>query len=54
MATKSGYSAEIVQDIGVALGIEVSTNTPEEYAAYLRADVAKWARVVRAANVQAH
>lgn len=37
-----------------SLGIEASTNTPDEFAAYLRADVAKWARVVRKANVQAH
>ncbi len=37
-----------------SLGIEASTTTPEEFAAYLRADVAKWAKVVREANVQAH
>ena len=37
-----------------SLGIEASTTTPEEFAAYLRADVAKWARVAREANVQKH
>ena len=37
-----------------SLGIEASTTTPDEYANYLRADVAKWAKVVREANVQAH
>ena len=29
------------------LGLEASTNTPEEFGAYLRVDVAKWARVIR-------
>ena len=37
-----------------SLGIEASTTTPEEFAAYLRADVAKWAKVAREANVQKH
>ena len=37
-----------------SLGIEASTTTPEEYANYLRADVAKWAKIVREENVQAH
>ncbi len=47
--------AEVVQVMGLPevknrlpnLGLEASTNTPEEFGAYLRADVAKWAKVVR-------
>ena len=34
------------------LGIEAATNTPEEFAAYLRADVTKWAKVVRESGAQ--
>jgi tripartite-type tricarboxylate transporter receptor subunit TctC len=37
-----------------ALGIEASTNTPDEFAAFLRADVVKWAKVVGEAKVQLH
>lgn len=36
------------------LGLEATTNTPEEFAAFLRADVAKWAKVVRESGAQAH
>ncbi len=35
------------------LGLEASTNTPEEFAAYLRADVPKWAKIVRESGVHA-
>ncbi len=34
------------------LGLEPTTNTPEEFGAYLRADVAKWAKVVRESGAQ--
>ncbi len=47
--------AEVVHVMGLPevksrlrnLGLEASTNTPEEFGTYLRADVAKWAKVVR-------
>lgn len=35
------------------LGLEASTNTPEEFGAYLRADVAKWAKIVRESGAHA-
>ena len=52
--------ADVVHVMGLAeirnrlppLGIEPSTNTPEEFAAYLRADVTKWAKVVRESGAQ--
>lgn len=35
-----------------SLGLEASTTTPDEFAAYLRADVAEWAEVAREADVR--
>lgn len=35
------------------LGLEATTMTPEEFSAYLRADVAKWAKVVRESGAHA-
>jgi len=35
-----------------ALGFEPVANTPEEFAAYIRAEVNKWARVVREAGIK--
>jgi tripartite-type tricarboxylate transporter receptor subunit TctC len=54
--------ADVVHVMGLAeirnrlppLGIEPSTNTPEEFAAYLRTDVIKWAKVVRDSGAQVH
>ncbi len=36
----------------VALGFDSVANTPEEFAAYIKAEVAKWARVIREANIK--
>jgi tripartite-type tricarboxylate transporter receptor subunit TctC len=35
-----------------ALGFEPVNNTPEEFAAWIKAEIAKWGKVVRAANLQ--
>ena len=34
------------------LGLEVSLNSPEEFAAVIKSDTAKWAKVIRAANIK--
>ena len=42
-------------DVGqrlAALGFEPETDTPEEFAAWIRTEVAKWAGVIRAANIR--
>jgi len=52
---------ELVQIIGapdmrdrlVGLGAEAVTNTPEEFAAYIRSEIGKWAKVVRDARISA-
>lgn len=36
-----------------AAGIEIQGGTPQEYAALIKSDLAKWAKVVKAANIQA-
>ena len=36
-----------------AAGIEIQGGTPQEYAALIKSDLAKWSRVVKAANIQA-
>jgi tripartite-type tricarboxylate transporter receptor subunit TctC len=36
-----------------ALGAEPSANTPEEFAAYLSSELAKWTKVVKAAGIKA-
>ena len=41
-----------IRERWMALGTEPLHNTPEQYAAYLKADVGKWAKVVREANVK--
>jgi tripartite-type tricarboxylate transporter receptor subunit TctC len=35
-------------------GIDAAPNTPEQFAAYIRAETAKWTKVVRAAKLQAN
>ncbi len=37
----------------VGLGAEAVTNTPEEFAAYIRSEIGKWAKVVRDARISA-
>lgn len=54
-------NADIAHVMGLAeiksrlppLGLEAAANSPEEFAAYLRADVAKWAKVVRESGARA-
>ena len=42
-----------VSDKLAALGAEAVANTPQEAAAFLKAEIAKWATVVKQANIKA-
>lgn len=35
-----------------AAGIEIQGGTPQDYAAVIKSDLAKWAKVIKAANIQ--
>jgi tripartite-type tricarboxylate transporter receptor subunit TctC len=35
-------------------GAEISGNTPEEFAAYIKTEQAKWAKVVKVSGARAH
>ena len=37
----------------IALGAEVVASTPEEFAAYIRGETSKWAKVIKAAGIKA-
>ena len=41
-----------IKDRWAVLGAEPLHNTPEQFAAFLKADVGKWAKVVREAGVK--
>jgi tripartite-type tricarboxylate transporter receptor subunit TctC len=45
-------SADILERIAV-LGYEASTTTPQEFAAYIKAEIAKWGKVVKATGIRA-
>jgi tripartite-type tricarboxylate transporter receptor subunit TctC len=53
--------AEIVRIIALpdvkerlnGLGADAATNTPEQFAAYIKAEIAKWARIIRETGVKA-
>ena len=45
-------SADVLERMSV-LGYEAMTNTPQEFAAYIKAEVAKWGKVVKATGIRA-
>jgi tripartite-type tricarboxylate transporter receptor subunit TctC len=45
--------APVTQKRLADLGLDPATNTPQEFAALIRADAIKWAKVVKAANIRA-
>jgi tripartite-type tricarboxylate transporter receptor subunit TctC len=45
-------AAPEVQERFAAIGVNIVGNTPEEFAAQIKAEAAKWARVIRAANIK--
>jgi tripartite-type tricarboxylate transporter receptor subunit TctC len=42
-----------VREKFTASGLEAIGGTPEEFGAFLRAETAKWAKVIKAANIKA-
>jgi len=48
-----GVQARDVRDPLAGYAVEVIASTPEEFAAYLRKETDKWARVIREANIKA-
>jgi tripartite-type tricarboxylate transporter receptor subunit TctC len=41
-----------VRNWNVSLGNEVIANSPQEFAAFIRREMAKWAKVIKAASVR--
>ena len=42
------------KDQFVALGIETVGNSPEEFAAFIKTDIARWDKVIREAGIKAN
>ena len=42
---------EVREQIG-RLGADPAGNTPEQFAAHIKTEIAKWAKVIKAANIQ--
>ena len=54
----SGYAVKGLQALDVrerwaAAAIEVAGGTPEEFATYLKNEIAQWSKVIRDANIRA-
>jgi tripartite-type tricarboxylate transporter receptor subunit TctC len=49
-AALTGVLAELATRDISALGMQPLSSTPEEFALYLRAEIAKWAPIIRAAG----
>lgn len=52
-AIVEAVGAKDLRERYIALGADPHTSTPEEYAAYIRNDIASWAKVVKAAGAKA-
>jgi tripartite-type tricarboxylate transporter receptor subunit TctC len=47
------YNAPEIRSQVVATGGDVAADTPEEFAAFIRAESAKWAKVIKDAGIRA-
>jgi tripartite-type tricarboxylate transporter receptor subunit TctC len=52
-AVASAVAANEVREKLTAQGVDVIGNTPEEFGAYIRQEIVKWARVIKAAGISA-
>ncbi|MCE2999045.1 MAG: Bug family tripartite tricarboxylate transporter substrate binding protein [Betaproteobacteria bacterium] len=41
----------VLRDLLAARGVDATSSTPDEFAAYIRSETAKWGKVIRAANL---
>jgi tripartite-type tricarboxylate transporter receptor subunit TctC len=48
----AALKATEVRDALLSRGIDPDTSTPEEFTAYIRAETAKWEKVIRSANLK--
>jgi len=46
------YNAPDVKKQVIDTGSEVAADTPEEFAAFVRSESAKWSKVIREANIK--
>ena len=51
--TRKALSSKLVQDQFAAQGLETAPSTPQEFGTYLRSEVAKWGKVVKASGATA-
>ena len=51
-AIAAALSVTEVRERLIAQGVEPSPNTPDEFAAYLKSEITKWAKIIRAAGVK--
>ena len=52
LAIDAGLNAYAAPLGMIAQGAEPMTNTPEQFAAYIKSEIAKWAKVVKAAGIR--
>ncbi len=52
-AIVSSFKAPETVDFLATQGLDAATSTPEQLMAYLQAEITKWGRVVKAANIKA-
>ena len=49
---RAAIGAPEVAERFIALGLEPATSTPEEFSAFVKAEIEKWAKVVKASGLR--